>query len=181
MPAKKHAAKNPKRILLTGGCRSGKSGFALHLSQGIRRRAFLATAEAIDREMEQRIQKHKKDRGSAWTTIEEPVDLAGAVKKHRGRFDLILIDCITIWASNLLLQLKPGGRKKAIREFLDVVEDPGCTLVLVTNEVGSGVVPANKLAREFRDLAGDLNQKIAKRCDEVYLLAAGIPLKLKGD
>lgn len=165
---------------MTGGCRSGKSGFAVRIAKKSKRKAFLATAKAVDREMADRIKKHQKDRGRGWKTIEEPLDLAGSLRKHQSKFDVILIDCITIWVSNLLIEKKKSERKKAVREFLEVLKNPKCTVLIVTNEVGSGVVPANELAREFRDLAGEVNQKIAKVCDEVYLLVAGIPVQIKG-
>jgi adenosylcobinamide kinase/adenosylcobinamide-phosphate guanylyltransferase len=170
-----------KTILVTGGCRSGKSGFALGIAGKSKRKAFLATAKAVDREMADRIKRHRKDRGRGWTTIEEPLDLAGSLRKNQSRFDAILIDCITIWVSNLLIEKKHPDRSKTIREFLKILKHPKCTVVIVTNEVGSGVVPANELAREFRDLAGEVNQKIAKLCDEVYLLVSGIPVRIKGN
>ncbi len=175
-------------LLVTGGARSGKSFFAQKLAESVPgRRAYVATCEPGDEEMRERIRKHRQARaGSEWDTIEEPVHLAAALSGATN-YDVVLVDCLTLWVSNLMHE--PG------RNVADVNEEymethcqevlaacnahPG-TLVLVTNEVGMGIVPENALARLYRDLIGRCNQIIAAAADGVTLLSCGIPIALKG-
>ena len=167
------------KVLVLGGARSGKSAFALSLAGKLAPRGgrlFLATAEAGDEEMAARIAAHRAGRGPDWQTLEEPLDLAGALAEAReGR--VILIDCLTLWLSNLLAAGRDFEAESA--RLIAALEGAPGHVVLVANEVGLGIVPENPLARRFRDLAGSLNQGLAGLADEVYFLAAGLPIKLK--
>lgn len=168
-------------IFITGGARSGKSSFAEGLAQGIPgRRAYLATAQAFDREMAARIEAHRKRRGDAWETYEEPLAVAELVRKLNGRYELLLIDCLTLWLSNVIARSEEDGPVLSRADDLvsAVAGFPGACIV-VSNEVGLGIVPENLLARRFRDLAGIVNQRMAKAADEAFFLAAGLPVKIK--
>ena len=167
-------------VLIGGGVRSGKSRFALdYAADPSRRRAFVATAEAGDEEMRERIRLHQLDRSPGWTTIEEPLALADVLTARSAEFDVLLIDCVTLWLSNILHDAEHDAEAAINRllETLDGVAD--ATVILVTNEVGCGIVPESELAREFRDLAGRLNQELARRADEVYWMVFGLPLEVK--
>ena len=169
-----------KITFVIGGARSGKSSFALgRASELPGQKAYIATAEAFDAEMEERIAKHKEERGSNWDTIEEPFSIVGAINTLSGKYEVILIDCLTLWLSNLLCN--NGEAEKAIEDLLFSLRltPHALRLFIVSNEVGMGIVPDNELARRFRDLAGTLNQKMAAVADEVYLVAAGIPVRIK--
>jgi adenosyl cobinamide kinase/adenosyl cobinamide phosphate guanylyltransferase len=169
-------------ILVTGGARSGKSRFAEErlaaLAPGGPWR-YVATAEPLDDEMRARIEHHRARRGAQWRTIEASRLLADAVCAP-GDDSAILVDCITIWLSNLMLD---GATDEAILAAADLLGAAARTaarpVVFVTNEVGGGIVPMDPLARRFRDLAGWVNQRLASACDEVFLVAAGLPLKLR--
>ena len=169
-------------IFITGGARSGKSRLAEELAQGYGEPlGYLATGRAGDAEMTERIARHRARRGPAWLTIEEPLDLAGAIRAHEGSVNAFLVDCVTLWLTNLLLQ--DGDAAKALRAVESLVRMmPGLRtpLILVSNEVGMGIVPENGLARAFRDLAGEANELLARAADEVYVTFSGLPLKLKG-
>jgi adenosylcobinamide kinase / adenosylcobinamide-phosphate guanylyltransferase len=172
-----------KLILITGGARSGKSSFAQKLADAIEgRKVFLATAEALDEEMKSRIEIHKKERPSGWVTIEETKHLSKALITCNGKFEVILIDCLTMWISNLLANITFDESQilKEVKRFISSCREIKGTVILVANEVGLGIVPANRLARIFRDIAGKANQEIAAVADDVYLVVAGISLKLKG-
>jgi len=166
-----------KTILITGGARSGKSAIAEAMALRIAPRAvYIATAEALDAGMAARIAAHQARRGAEWQTLAEPLDLARALRET-DRLGPRLIDCLTLWLSNLML----SGRDwvPACGDLVDALylqQDP---VVIVTNEVGGGIVPDNALARDFRDAAGLLNQRIAAVVDEVYLAVVGLPLKVK--
>ncbi len=170
-----------KIIFVIGGARSGKSAFASGLAESIQGKvAFIATCQPLDNEMSERIKLHRKNRPANWQTFEAWTDLAPALKKISGRFDCVLIDCLTLFVSNLLL----GGRgEKAvvaqIKQALAVLKKQKGAAIIVSNEVGLGIVPQNKLARDFRDAAGRINQLVAASADEVIFMAAGLPLKLK--
>jgi adenosylcobinamide kinase/adenosylcobinamide-phosphate guanylyltransferase len=182
-------------IFVLGGARSGKSGFALHEASGrTGKKAYIATAQALDSEMEERITKHREERSSEWKTFEEPVHLPSLIREICSSYDVLLVDCLTLWLSNLLLreqEPEDGSQtEKAFDEFLEALtrfrnsgtsapRSGPCSLYLVSNEVGMGIVPDNALSRRFRDLAGRLNQQVAEIADAVYFVAAGIPLKLK--
>lgn len=140
------------------------------------RAVYIATAEALDTEMAERIAKHKSRRGSEWRTVSEPRDLVRALRDTDGEHPR-LVDCLTLWLSNVMLSDGDWhGEAAALADALPGLEAP---VVLVSNEVGAGIVPENRLARDFRDAAGQVNQMIAAVCDEVYLTVAGYPVKVK--
>lgn len=165
--------------LIGGGVRSGKSRYALELAESRGHRpAFIATAEARDDEMRLRIESHRKERGPHWVTVEEPLELAEALRRESPRFDLLLVDCLTLWLSNVLLRRRDVHAE--IDELQSLLENwKGPPLLLITNEVGCGIVPDNALARQYRDLAGHMNQTIARCAGEVYWMAFGLPLQVK--
>ena len=165
---------------ILGGARSGKSSFALQLTQGCKGVAFIATCQAWDLEMQQRIRRHKKSRPANWQTFEEAGDLAPLLKKICPKFEMVIIDCLTLWVSNLLLE----GKKAAVieneaRQITACLKKTKCRGILVANEVGWGIVPENKLARDFRDIAGRVNQIVAADSDEVFFMVAGLHLRVK--
>lgn len=168
-----------KQILILGGTRSGKSRFAEQLAlQETTARTYIATAQPIDAEMETRIQAHTQRRGTEWNTIEAPLALAEAIAQHSQPQGFLLVDCLTLWLSNLLLQNL--DLEEAVSKLLQSIQQAQGTLVLVGNEVGMGIVPETPLGRRFRDEAGILNQKVAGLCAEVFFVCAGIPLQIKG-
>jgi len=166
-------------IFILGGARSGKSRFAEKIAgESGKNCVYIATAEVRDEEMRQRIALHQNRRDANWQTIEAPLDLIAAIEQAATKDTIILIDCLTLWLSNLMLA---GLDIDAVsRALCAVVAHPPCDVALVANEVGLGIVPDNALARQFRDAAGSLNQHIAAVVKTVYLVAAGLPLKLKG-
>ncbi len=173
----------PPVTLVLGGARSGKSAYAesaveRHAGRGGGAPVYLATAEARDAEMTARIAAHRARRGERWTTIEEPVELPAALARAAAADGALLVECLTLWLANLM------DRGRAVDDdFGDLIDAlaglPG-PVVLVANEVGLGVVPDNPAARAFRDHAGRLNQAVAGRADRVVLIAAGLPLVMKG-
>lgn len=168
----------PPLTLVLGGARSGKSRHAEALIEAAAPASlYLATAEALDDEMAERIRHHRARRGARWTTREEPLDLATALSQVARPERPVLVDCVTLWLSNLLLAGR--GVDAAIAALLDTLPRLAGPVVLVANEVGLGIVPENALARAFRDHAGRLNQAIAARAQRVVFLAAGLPLTLK--
>lgn len=171
-------------ILVLGGCRSGKSTFAQHLAARLgERKLFLATAEPLDGEMRARIATHRATRGPDWTTIEEAYDPARVLAKHGPGFDVILLDCLTVWLGNLLApHHRPPAPIEPARavDFLVALGTRQTHIVVVSNEVGLGIVPDNELARCFRDEQGRLNQQVAAIADTVVFMAAGLPIVLKG-
>lgn len=171
-----------KVTFITGGARSGKSrhaeGLALSYGEPL---LYVATGAAGDGEMSERIRRHRERRGDAWQTIEEPVDLAGVLQGHDGWFRATLVDCVTLWLSNMLLASNDADRVLAeVRRTAGLFATLQTPLILVSNEVGMGIVPDNRLARTFRDLAGEANELLAAAADEAYALFSGLPLKLKG-
>lgn len=165
--------------LVLGGARSGKSAYAQRRCEDLgRSRVYIATAQAGDEEMADRISRHRADRGTGWTTIEEPIDLLKAIRQAARHADAILVDCLTLWLSNLMLEDHPIAVARA--ELAEAVRQVKVPLVLIANEVGMSIVPDNALARRFRDEAGWLNQEIAAAAQEVVLVTAGLPLCLKG-
>jgi adenosylcobinamide kinase/adenosylcobinamide-phosphate guanylyltransferase len=171
-----------RRILVLGGCRSGKSSFALETAQKFKgnNKIFIATCIPGDDEMKQRVARHQQDRSRSWKTIEAPVKLPKAITEYSSSADVIIIDCLTLWVSNLLMN-SDDSRKIEIQISLltGAIEESRCPIVLVSNEVGQGIVPDNKLARQFRDLVGQTNQAVASCVDQVILTVAGIPLTIK--
>jgi adenosylcobinamide kinase/adenosylcobinamide-phosphate guanylyltransferase len=170
-------------ILVTGGARSGKSCFAQKLAEAVKgRKAFIATAEPLDHEMKQRITLHRKKRPAGWNTVEEPLHLEKMIKKCGEGYDVLLIDCLTLWISNLMVNknMKEKAILKNISNLVTSCKEIPSRVIMVTNELGMGIVPANRLSRLYRDLVGKANQQIAAEADEVYFLVSGIPMKLKG-
>lgn len=170
-----------RTYFITGGARSGKSAFAERLANDLNgKRAYIATAQALDPEMAARIERHRKERGGAWDTYEEPLAVAELLRKLSGRYEIALLDCLTLWLSNVIAHTD-NDDAVAVRsdDLVSAVKDFGGTCIIVSNEVGLGIVPDNPLARRFRDLAGILNQKMALTADEVFLTTAGIPVKIK--
>ncbi|EQB07011.1 hypothetical protein L288_10250 [Sphingobium quisquiliarum P25] len=167
-----------RHLLVLGGARSGKSRYAQGRCEAISGQlAYIATAQAYDHEMADRIARHRADRGERWLTIEAPLELPDAIRASAGTAGAILVDCLTLWLSNMLLANEDIAAWSA--ELAKAVRSCTVPLVLVANEVGLSIVPDNALARRFRDEAGWLNQQIAAVCDEAVFVAAGLPLTLK--
>ncbi len=167
-------------ILITGGARSGKSSYAEERVRELgRRRLYIATAEPKDEEMRRRIEEHQRRRGDDWVTIEEPLQLAETLLAQRARTDCALVDCLTFWISNLLLRYDVNHARQKVKSFVQTTRQLDFHLILVTNEVGWGIVPDNLLGRQFRDLSGWANQQIAAAANEVVLIVAGIPIIVK--
>jgi adenosylcobinamide kinase/adenosylcobinamide-phosphate guanylyltransferase len=168
--------------LVIGGCRSGKSQKALDLANDLanERKLFMATCVAQDDEMRSRVQRHQKDRGETWQTLEIPVAIPEAITLHSPQVEVILIDCLTLWVSNLILQDDDLNRiVAAADQLVAAVEKASCPVILVSNEVGCGIVPENALARRYRDAAGWVNQKMAAACQRVIFTVAGIGMRIK--
>ncbi|MDA8228855.1 MAG: bifunctional adenosylcobinamide kinase/adenosylcobinamide-phosphate guanylyltransferase [Desulfitobacterium hafniense] len=178
--------------LVTGGARSGKSSFAELLASYTNSPVvYIATAQIFDEEMVERVKKHRQQRPSDWIVLEEPVHLADALSSYAEFEGVILVDCVTIWLSNLLLphldsltnvlSIQEIEQKllSEVKRCLKVAKQVKPQVIFVTNEVGQGIVPENYLARVYRDLAGRCNQLIAKSADEVYLVVAGYPIEIK--
>ena len=167
-------------ILITGGARSGKSTYAEQRAAELgERKLYVATAEAKDSEMIQRIADHQKRRGNGWTTVEEPEKVSGVLLDHRGQKDCALVDCLTLWVSNLLIRRGEEYVKENVEQLIETLPRLDFHILLVTNEVGWGIVPDNPLARRFRDIAGWTNQRFAAAANEVVLTVAGISMVVK--
>lgn len=166
---------------ITGGARSGKSAFAEKLAGDLGgKQAYIATAQALDPEMAARIEKHRAERGRGWDTFEEPLAIAELIRKLSGRYEVALLDCLTLWLSNIMAHTNGDGAViDRYGELISAINDFAGSCIIVSNEVGLGIVPDNPLARKFRDFAGILNQKMALAADEAYFVAAGMPMKLK--
>jgi adenosylcobinamide kinase/adenosylcobinamide-phosphate guanylyltransferase len=167
-------------VLVLGGARSGKTGFAERLAMRAGERPlYLATAEALDAEMRERVKMHQQQRQKRFATLEEPLALPTALKAAAKTHDVILVDCLTLWITNLL-----GGNRDvaaAVDELIATLPAiDAARVILVSNEVGLGIVPDNALARLFRDLAGAAHQRLAEICTEVHFVIAGLPMTLKG-
>lgn len=179
-PVRRKRRAGRRLILVLGGAASGKSQYALDLARSYGRRAFVATAQALDQEMAERISRHRKGRGSDWTTAEVPVDLVGWLENESLKYQSIVLDCLTLWLSNL------KGRGTSDEDVIDATaallrtldEAKGC-VVVVTNELGLGLVPIEAGARAFRDLAGKVNQQFAELADEVHFVVSGVALRIK--
>ncbi len=167
-------------ILLGGGARSGKSGFGLrYVQERFTGGVFVATGEPRDEEMADRIRRHRGERTDFWRTVEEPLDLPGALEREASGEAPILVDCLTLWLSNVLLDPETDEEFEIVRLEALLDDWKGPTLLLITNEIGCGIVPMNALGRRFRDLAGRMNQRVAAKADEVYWVIFGQPLRLK--
>jgi adenosylcobinamide kinase/adenosylcobinamide-phosphate guanylyltransferase len=169
-------------LFVLGGARSGKSRFAVADPALRGRVAFVATARAGDGDMARRIARHRAERPRHWATVEEPYDLVARLAQLEGVYDALVVDCLTLWASNRLLR---GDADAAILDEADalaaLIGRRPCTITLVSNEVGAGVHPETEIGMRFRDLLGFVNQKVAAACDRVVLLVAGVPLTIKSD
>jgi len=169
-----------KVIYVTGGARSGKSSFALRKAFEYKNRVFVATAEPFDDEMQRRIGLHREERGCKFHTIEEPLFPERALRQLPVGTDVVLLDCLTVWTGNLMHHLEDHHAvNQQVHRFLDVLSTPPCDIILVSNEVGMGIVPENAMARQFRDIAGIVNQRVASVASEAWLLCSGISLRLK--
>ncbi|MGD8990908.1 MAG: bifunctional adenosylcobinamide kinase/adenosylcobinamide-phosphate guanylyltransferase [Desulfobacterales bacterium] len=170
-------------VLVIGGCRSGKSTYGLQTAQNQNgdKKIFVATCLPQDEEMALRVERHQKERGKHWTTIEEPLYLAEAISEHSPIADVMLIDCLTLWVSNLFMKSADQNNwEEIVSQLIDALKTASCPLVVVSNEVGTGIVPENKLARQFRDIIGLVNQAVAKIAGKVVWMVAGIPVVVKG-
>lgn len=182
----------PGIILVTGGARSGKSTFAERLAGEIGEKVvYIATAQGLDEEMCQRIKNHQSKRPSHWVTIEEPYQVGKVIGEKSYDADVIIVDCLTLLVSNLMKNYQDHKRQEDNQKITDdiihtiekmIQEGLKCkaTVILVSNEVGSGIVPGNPIGRFFRDMLGQTNQMIARKADHVYLMVSGIPVLIKG-
>lgn len=168
--------------LITGGARSGKSAHALKLAQQApgTRRFFVATAEALDDEMRERIAHHRASRSADFVTIEEPVAIGAALLELASRADVVVVDCLTLWISNLLMARRSDEKiLAAARGLAGAMAGAPFASIVVTDEVGAGIVPENAMARRFRDLLGWANQAVAQTAERVVLMVAGYPMRVK--
>ncbi len=164
---------------VVGGVRSGKSRFAQTLATRHKRVLFIATARGSDDEMRAKIARHRDDRPAHWQTAEEPFDLDGTLRASAAGHDIVLIDCLTLWVSNVLPEAA-DERAARLDRFYEALRVLACPAVIVSNEVGSGIVPAYATGRVYRDLLGETNQRVAALAGTVVLMVAGIPLAIKG-
>ena len=170
---------SPITLLVLGGARSGKSRYAQSRAEALPgRRLFVATAQPFDDEMATRIARHRDDRGPDWQTVEAPLDLPQALADHAAADAVILVDCLTLWTSNLMLAER--DIPAATAALIAVIAQADCPVILVSNEVGLGVVPDNALARRFRDAVGRVPQRLAAEVREVVFMVAGLPMTVKG-
>ncbi len=173
---------NSKISLIIGGCRSGKSSHALSLANQIlgSRKIFIATSVPMDNEMSARVIKHQKERGDEWVTAEVPVEVPLKIREVSQSCDVIIVDCLTLWVSNLMFNNYDDDAISSItKELQNALMLSSSPIFLVSNEVGMGVVPENAIARRFRDMAGMVNQKIGQIADQVIYTVAGIPMTIK--
>lgn len=168
-----------RSALILGGARSGKSTFAQLLAEKTHSsRFYIATAEPYDDEMKKRIHHHQMERGEGWTTLEEPIRLPEIILEYSSPDNVLLVDCLTLWLSNLF-GVSCSDFSRQVEKLQDALSKAKGPVILVSNEIGMGIVPENALARSFRDEQGRLNQKIAASCEVVVFIAAGLPLFLK--
>ncbi|SPD71736.1 Bifunctional adenosylcobalamin biosynthesis protein CobP [uncultured Desulfobacterium sp.] len=172
-------------MLVMGGAKSGKSSLALKICDDLPfRRIFLATAQAFDKEMGDRIARHREERDKKWCTVEEPLDIAAKIRELDNNNTVILIDCLTLWLNNLFLKYETGNDEsiyQSINELAGQLSNMQGAVVAVSNDVGMGIVPDNALGRRFRDAAGTMNQKIASVASKAVVIFAGLPLVLKDE
>ncbi|MFH1379527.1 MAG: bifunctional adenosylcobinamide kinase/adenosylcobinamide-phosphate guanylyltransferase [bacterium] len=170
-------------IFILGGLKSGKSSFAVKEAQDLSPRvAFIASGIAFDAEMSKRISTHQKGRPSSWDTFEEPGRIAELLKTKCKNYPVIIIDCLTLLINNLMMdETTDDAILSEITNIVHEIDALNGTVIIIANEVGLGIIPDNALARKFGDLAGIANQIVAQKAEEVYLMTAGVPLKIKGD
>ena len=168
-------------VLVTGGVRSGKSAYAQKIAESSGAKVFyIATAEALDTEMRKRIRTHKRSRAKSWVTIEEPLNLVKAINSLPSENKAVILDCLTLFISNLIHKGRSDAQVYSeIKKIMKALRKKAVLSIVVTNEVGSGIVPENRLSRRFRDLQGRVNQITAKEADRVCLLVSGIPVQIK--
>lgn len=166
---------------VVGGARSGKSSFAMRLAESSGSpRLYIATAQSLDSEMEERIRRHREERGGGWETLEEPMEVSGSVMRAGGGCRVVLIDCLTLWLTNLLMAgLDDPSVESEVERLVSACKGSSAKVIAVSNEVGLGLVPENPLSRRFRDLSGTMNQRMAMAASEAWFVASGIPLKMK--
>jgi len=176
-----------KIVFVTGGRRSGKSAYAQKLAESLQRPLlYIATCPVIDEETKTRIENHKKDReGAGWDTKEETIDIAGVIKEASG-YKTILVECLTLWINNIMFEAEKKGEQvteftisKLAQDTLEECRKLDSTLIFVSNEVGLGIIPDNRLARNFSDIAGRVNQIIAREADQAVMMISGLPIILK--
>jgi adenosylcobinamide kinase/adenosylcobinamide-phosphate guanylyltransferase len=169
--------------LVLGGVRSGKSRWAQEFAGKFECVAYVATAQARDAEMQEKIRRHRDDRPAHWQTLEEPLELARVLMDNGAKYDLLLVDCLTVFVSNVMEAAQTDAASMARRfdELVEALRVVPAEVVLVSNEVGSGVVPPFPAGRIYRDALGELNQRVAAIADHVVLMVAGLPLALKGN
>ena len=167
--------------LVIGGCKSGKSSHALTLAENTGKKpVFMATCVPLDDEMKERVRRHQLERSDLWETVDVPLDLTEAVASRGKKGSVLLVDCITLWITNLLLEFNDPNRVyDHVDSLIDAMNQAPCPVILVSNEVGAGIVPENSLARTFRDTAGIANQKLAAAANRVVWMVAGIPSVIK--
>jgi adenosylcobinamide kinase/adenosylcobinamide-phosphate guanylyltransferase len=178
------SSKVKQLVFVIGGCKSGKSRHALQTAEKIaaNRRIFIATCAPQDAEMKQRVARHQKERGLNWVTVQEPLHLPAAILENSLEANVILVDCLTLWVNNLLMETDDEKQiKENISRLIHTLEKATGPVVLVSNEVGTGIVPKNKIARKYRDIMGLVNQAVAKAADKVIWMVAGIPVTVKGE
>lgn len=167
------------KILITGGVNSGKSDHALQIGDSVPGdKIFVATAQPLDENMRSRIERHRLGRAAHWRTVEEPLDVASVL--DGGKAGVFLLDCLTVWTSNLLETKDGDGFRSEAARLASAVRGCEGTVIIVTNEVGFGIIPANERARTYGEMLGMLNREIASVCDTVILLVAGLPIIIKG-
>ena len=179
-------------ILILGGARSGKSHFAQETALRLGDKVlFVATGEALDEEMRQRIEEHKRNRPSSWRSVEVATGVGKRIREEVGDAQVVIVDCLTLLVSNVIGQCGDDPEQISaelvqerltteVDELIGCIDDSTATFILVSNEVGMGLVPGNRLGRLYRDLLGRVNQLLAQRADEVYVMVAGIPVEVKG-
>jgi len=178
MAQEDHIPPGVRSLLVLGGARSGKSGYAQSLAETYAaERLYLATGDAGDEEMAARIARHRAERGRGWATLEEPLEVARLLAAEARPGRVVIVDCLTLWLSNVMLAGRdPGAAIAGLTETIGALAGPA---ILVSNEVGLGIVPEHRLGREFRDWQGRANQEVARACDAAVFIAAGLPVQLK--
>ena len=172
-----------KSVFVLGGCRSGKSSYALEAAQQFSadRNVFIATCVPRDDEMKLRVTRHQQERSRQWQTVEAPIHLPEAILEAGEEAGILPVDCLTLWISNLLMENYESDQiLDQVQSLTRSVASAACPVILVSNEVGAGIVPENELARRYRDLIGSTNQAVANRADQVVWVVAGIPVTIKG-
>ncbi|MFP4445265.1 MAG: bifunctional adenosylcobinamide kinase/adenosylcobinamide-phosphate guanylyltransferase [Desulfosudaceae bacterium] len=171
-------------MLVTGGCRSGKSAYAQRAAEqmAVTDRYFLATCQPADEEMRQRVARHQQDRGEQWQTRECPLDIEPVLRDMENDQAVVLVDCLTLWMSNLLAVTEdPAKIERRVAGLVEAVDQTVASVILVSNEVGCGIVPENRLARLYRDMVGLANQALARQVDHVAWMVSGMPVIVKGE